>query len=127
MLIKTRSFFFLLQLVVTKLSLETIRDVVKKLDPLIPPQGQSGSTMDLSQPSSQTNSAPIPISSTIINPIFGYLFESTGMLSNIRYYGPELNFIEKDGRREYASDTSKDPVTDLIISLFPLPLVYFVT
>jgi hypothetical protein len=33
--------------------------------------------------------------SSIINPIFGYLFESTGALGNIRFFGPNLKFVKK--------------------------------
>ena len=59
------------------------------------------------------------LESSIINPIYGFLFESMGCTENIRFYSPDL--IESSFRREgdYSSDYSKDPLTKSIIELFP--------
>ena len=79
----------------TKLTIEQIKEVVKN--------------KDIS-------------ASSIINPIFGWLFESTGCLENLRFYSPSLEYgIDKNGKRVYAKDTSIDPFIRSVIALFPSP------
>lgn len=59
--------------------------------------------------------------SSIANPIHGYLFDSTGALSNIRFFGPGIKPHEINVERNYTNDMSSDPVTQLAIELFPSP------
>ena len=61
------------------------------------------------------------VSSSILNPIFGYLFESTGALSNIRFYGPFLKNSNEDQIIDHTKDSSDDPIVNLLIKLFPSP------
>ena len=39
---------------------------------------------------------------TIINPIFGYLFESIGALGNLRFLDPGLKITGKAGLRDFS-------------------------
>lgn len=60
--------------------------------------------------------------SSIINPIYGYLFEAVGALNNIRFYGPLLKSGKsKDNKRDFAKDSSDDDIVKLSILLFPSP------
>lgn len=60
--------------------------------------------------------------SSIINPIYGYLFEATGVLNNIRFYGPFIKSEkDKENVRQYAKDSSDDDLVKLSILLFPSP------
>lgn len=61
------------------------------------------------------------IESTILNPIFGYLFEVTGCLSNLRFYSPLINPVYENEKRIYAKDKSFDPFVQNVITLFPSP------
>lgn len=60
---------------------------------------------------------------SLINPIFGYLFESTGALNNIRFMGPDIQitYVEESWIRNYSIDQSSNPITALLIELFPSP------
>lgn len=58
---------------------------------------------------------------SIINPVFGYLFESVGGLNNIRFYSPEIEIKKENGTRMHSMDRSDDPLTSLVIELFPSP------
>lgn len=59
---------------------------------------------------------------SIINPICGYLFEATGALHNIRFFGPLLELGQGDDyKRNYSNDSSDDDVVKLAILLFPSP------
>ena len=97
---KNISFPILLQYilsVIAKLSLKDIDDVVKDIE--------------------HENI----VQSSILNPVFGYLFESTAALSNIRFYGPGLVSVKDSGTRNYSRDSSSEPVVNLLIKLFPSP------
>lgn len=59
------------------------------------------------------------IHSSIINPVFGYLFESMGALSNIRFFGPKIQINKESGTRNYLLDSSTEPFVQTIIDLFP--------
>lgn len=61
------------------------------------------------------------VESSIINPVFGYLFESTGALNNLRFYGASINAFIENGNREYSRDTGKDSLSEFLIELFPSP------
>lgn len=59
------------------------------------------------------------LETTILNPIFGRLFIDSSFLIHFRLYSDQLdhiNFI-----RNYGIDKSKDPLTNLVILLFPSP------
>ena len=58
---------------------------------------------------------------SIINPVFGALFESTESLKKLRFLGPELKFTKKSNIRDFTKDSSKNPLTQLIIEMFPSP------
>jgi hypothetical protein len=50
------------------------------------------------------------------------LFESTGALGNIRFFGPALKFVKNENlERVYANDSSDDDLVKLSILLFPSP------
>lgn len=55
---------------------------------------------------------------SLINPVFGYLFESTGTLSNLRLYGMNMNGRVEEGDGEHLC---KDSVFGLLVELFPSP------
>lgn len=61
----------------------------------------------------------IPLQNSIINPIFGYLFDETGCLCNLRFYSPELQPRYSEAERIYAADESNDPFTDCLAIMFP--------
>ena len=76
----------------------------------------------LEQIKEEVNKKNIPASS-IANPIFGWLFESTGCLQNLRFYSPLLKFgTDENGRRKYVEDTSDDSFIKSVIALFPSPV-----
>ncbi|RNA10323.1 TKL IRAK kinase [Brachionus plicatilis] len=61
------------------------------------------------------------LKNSIINPIFGFLFQSTGILSNLRFYSAEIE-IEKDSEiRQYLLDSSMNDFYKLLVELFPSP------
>ena len=62
--------------------------------------------------------------SSIVNPIFGYLFDATGALNNFRFYGPNLRITKDLNVRNYLKDQSNDPLTRLVIELFPSSMGY---
>lgn len=59
--------------------------------------------------------------SSIINPIYGYLFQASGALNNIRFFGPSMETEKKDNFRNYSLDSSNDDIVKLAIELFPSP------
>lgn len=64
----------------------------------------------------------IEYQSSVINPVFAYLFKTTDSLRKIRIFGPlskiKMNY---EMARVYANDKSDDPVIQFIIHLFPSP------
>ena len=77
--------------------------------------------LTIEQIKKEVDKKKIPASS-IINPLFGWLFEFTGCLENIRFYSPSLEFgIDKNKKRLYVKDTSTDPFIQSVIMLFPSP------
>ena len=77
--------------------------------------------LTIEQIKKEVDKKKIPASS-IINPLFGWLFEFTGCLENIRFYSPSLEFgMDEDKKRLYVKDTSTDPFIQSVIMLFPSP------
>ena len=70
---------------------------------------------------SNNTSNQVILKHSIINPIFGYLFEATGTLSNIRFYGNGLKTFKEANLRNYSKDSSNDSHVNFIIELFPSP------
>ena len=94
-------FILLCNLVNSKLSLLTIKEVMNDLNVL--------------------NTKHFEIQSSIINPIFGYLLESTGTLSNIRFFGPGMQIIKENNSRDYSKDSSDNSIVRLTLETFPSP------
>lgn len=67
------------------------------------------------------NTKHFEIQSSIINPIFGYLLESTGTLSNIRFFGPGMQIIKENNSRDYSKDSSDNSIVRLTLETFPSP------
>ena len=61
------------------------------------------------------------LNSTIINIVFGYLFEAIGALDSLRFFGPGIKVIMNENGRNYSDDSSEDPLIQLLIELFPSP------
>lgn len=61
------------------------------------------------------------LKNSIINPIFGFLFQSTGILSNLRFYSPEIEIEKVSEIRQYYLDSSTNDFYKLLIELFPSP------
>lgn len=57
--------------------------------------------------------------SSILNPIFGYLFESTKSLENFRFFSPYIETEKNGSFRDFSKDSSNDEATKLVIDLFP--------
>lgn len=89
----------LIQQVFNKLSLQDIHDVVYTIG-----ESMRGQAI---------------LKSSILNPVFGYLLESTGALSNLRFYGPGLKITTERNCRNYSSDKSSVELIQRIIELFP--------
>lgn len=95
--------FFLKQFVFAKLNFECINDTISSL-----------------KVSSETESELLR--STIINPVFGYFFTSTGALDNLRCYSPGIEIKKlQNNTRDFYSDYSADPITQMLIEMFPSP------
>lgn len=62
------------------------------------------------------------LKNSLVNPIFGFLFQSTGILNNLRFYSPEISIEIKSEVRQYSSDSSTNDFYKLLIELFPSPL-----
>ena len=58
---------------------------------------------------------------SILNPIFGYLFEASGTLANLRFFSPEIYITKESETRSYQLDSSLNPITHALIQMFPSP------
>ncbi|KAM0680168.1 hypothetical protein GINT2_001551 [Glugoides intestinalis] len=62
---------------------------------------------------------------TLINPIFGYLFEKLGFLDNIRYLNPYIKFVDNGNNKYqigfYERDNHAVPLINLLSTLFSFP------
>ena len=88
----------LMQLIRSKLSIDTIRKSVDQI---------------------KTEFKSDIVENTIINPIYGWLFEATGAVHNIRFYGPKPIINMEDHKRNHSKDKSKDTVVKSVIEMFP--------
>ena len=59
------------------------------------------------------------LKSSIINPIFGYLLESTGTLNNLRFFNPGITVLNEADLRNFPNDIGEDPFTCILIKMFP--------
>ena len=92
----------LIQLVASKLSLFTLNEVIENLSEDIGEQA-------------------FLLKSSILNPVFGYLLETTGALGNLRFLSPGLRVTESLNGRDFSKDSSEDPSIQLFLELFPSP------
>lgn len=107
MLLKYSNFILLfLKCIVTKLSLNDIKTTVHSL-------------------CNTHNDKSSMLSSSIVNPIFGYLFETTGALSNFRFHGPDMIISKRANVRDFSEDQSLNMFTKLFIEMFPSPTGIF--
>lgn len=61
------------------------------------------------------------VRNSIVNPIFGYLFESDGSIANLRFYGPLIQMHKDSNHRKFSMDSVNYSLIKLIIELFPSP------
>ncbi|KAM0680425.1 hypothetical protein GINT2_001485 [Glugoides intestinalis] len=60
---------------------------------------------------------------SLLNPMIGEPYKHTGLLSNLRFFGPGIisGSIAKTTQRSYPNDKSNHPLIQFIIMLFPSP------
>lgn len=61
----------------------------------------------------------IILKSSIINPIFGYLFESTGALNNLRNFDSSIKITKEPNEEKLSQTTSQNSFIQLLIEMFP--------
>ncbi|KAM0679583.1 hypothetical protein GINT2_002212 [Glugoides intestinalis] len=60
---------------------------------------------------------------SLLNPMIGEPYKCTGLISNLRFFGPGIisGSIAKTTQRSYPNDKSNHPLIQFIIKLFPSP------
>ncbi|KAM0680384.1 hypothetical protein GINT2_001443 [Glugoides intestinalis] len=60
---------------------------------------------------------------SLLNPMIGEPYKHTGLISNLRFFGPGIipGSIAKTTQRSYPNDKSNHPLIQFIIKLFPSP------